>query len=126
VVVVADDLMWATRITEAVRRAGGSAVRLDSETELAVALEAQELGDERSISGAIVDLAARRFDGVVAIERVSAARLPVIAVAEHDDQLTRKRALAAGATRVFSYRKFFEDGTRLVEGWLAAGTPRPS
>ncbi len=118
--------MWATRITEAVRRAGGSAVRLSSETELAVALEAQELGDERSISGAIVDLAARRFDGVVAIERVSAARLPVIAVAEHDDQLTRRRALSAGATRVFSYRKFFEDGTRLVEGWLAAGTSRPS
>ncbi len=50
--------------------------------------------------------------------------MPVIAVAEHDDQLTRKRALAAGATRVFSYRKFFEDGTRLVEGWLAADTTR--
>lgn len=118
--------MWATRITEAVRRAGGSAVQLSSETELAVALEAQELGEERSISGAIVDLATRRFDGVIAIERVSAARLPVIAVAEHDDQLTRRRALSAGATRVFSYRKFFEDGTRLVEGWLAAGTSRPS
>ena len=123
---MADDLMWATRITEAVRRAGGSAVQLDGDAELTVALEAQDLGDERSISGAIVDLAARRFDGVVAIERLSAARLPVIAVAEHDDQLTRKRALAAGATRVFSYRKFFEDGTRLVETWLAAGTPRPS
>ncbi len=56
-------------------------------------------------------------------ERVSAARLPVIAVAQHDDQLTRKRALGAGASRVFSYRKFFEDGTRLVEGWLAAERP---
>jgi len=124
VVVLADDLMWSTRITEAVRRAGGSAVRLGSESELDIALEAYEVGDVRTISGAIVDLAARRFDGVVAIERISAARLPVIAVAEHDDQLTRKRALTAGATRVFSYRKFFEDGTRLVESWLAAGAPQ--
>ncbi len=112
--------MWSTRIAEAVRRAGGSAVNLRSGFELAVALEAYELGDVRTISGAIVDLAARGFDGITAIENVSAARLPVIAVAEHDDQLTRKRALTAGAGRVFSYRKFFEDGTRLVEGWLTA------
>jgi len=124
VVVLADDLMWSTRIIEAVRRAGGSAVQLSSEQELAVALEAYGVGDVRPISGAIVDLAARRFDAVAAIERVSQARLPVIAVAEHDDQLTRKRALDAGAGRVFSYRKFFEDGTRLVEGWLVAGTPK--
>jgi DNA-binding response OmpR family regulator len=124
VVVLADDLMWSSRITEAVRRAGGSAVQLSSEAELAVALEAWQLADVNTISGAIVDLAARRFDGVAAITRVSGARLPVIAVAEHDDQLTRKRALDAGATRVFSYRKFFEDGTRLVEGWLAANAPQ--
>ncbi len=122
-VVVADDLMWSTRITEAVRRAGGTAVPLGTEEELDVALEAYRLGDVNSISGAVVDLAARRFDGVAAIERVASARLPVIAVAEHDDQLTRARARKAGALRVFSYRKFFEDGTRLVEGWLAANEP---
>jgi CheY-like chemotaxis protein len=120
VVVVADDLMWSTRITEAVRRAGGSAVSLSTTTELDLALEAYELGDVNSISGAVVDLAVRGIDGVAAIERIADAHLPVIAVAEHDDQLTRKRALRAGATRVFSYRKFFEDGTRLVAGWLAA------
>lgn len=120
---MADDLMWSTRITEAVRRAGGRAVPLGSEAELEVALEAYRLGDVNSISGAVVDLAARRFDGVAAIERVAAARLPVIAVAEHDDQVTRARARKAGALRVFSYRKFFEDGTRLVGGWLAANAP---
>ena len=123
ILVLADDLMWSTRITEAIRRAGGRAVQIDSESELSTVLEAAELGDEPIVSGAVVDLALRRFDGVVAIERVTAARLPVIAVAEHDDQLTRKRALQAGATRVFSYRKFFEDGTRLVGSWLAANTP---
>ena len=120
---MADDLMWSTRITEAVRRAGGTAVPLGSEAELEVALEAYRLGDVNSISGAVVDLAARRFDGVAAVQRVAAARLPVIAVAEHDDQVTRARARKAGALRVFSYRKFFEDGTRLVEGWMAANVP---
>ena len=112
--------MWSTRITEAIRRAGASAVTLTSAEELEVALEAYQLGDVNSISGAVVDLAVRRLDGVEAIDRIAAVRLPVVAVAEHDDQLTRKRALKAGALRVFSYRKFFEDGTRLVEGWLAA------
>jgi DNA-binding NarL/FixJ family response regulator len=121
VVVVADDLMWSTRIAESVRRAGGKPVPLGSDEELSVALEATALEEEQTIHGVIVDLASRRLDGVAAIERVARARLPVIAVAEHDDQLTRKRALRAGASRVFSYRKFFEEGTRLVEGWLASG-----
>lgn len=116
--------MWSTRLAETVRRAGGNAVQLSSDAELAIALEAQELGDEPALGGAIVDVAARRFDAVAAIERIRAARLPVIAVAQHDDQLTRRRALGAGASRVFSYRKFFEDGTRLVEGWLAAAAPQ--
>jgi DNA-binding NarL/FixJ family response regulator len=123
VVVVADDLMWSTRIVEAVRRAGGTAVPLASERELAIALQAEALAERRTLAGAIVDLAARRFDAVAAIERVHDARLPVIAVAEHDDQLTRKRALQAGAARVFAYRTFFEDGTRLVSRWLEASRP---
>jgi DNA-binding response OmpR family regulator len=120
-VVVADDLMWSTRITESIRRAGGSAIRLSTLGELAIALEAADLGEDASISGAIVDLNGRRYDGISAIERVNAARLPVIAVAQHDDQVTRKRALKAGATRVFSYDKFFRDGTHLVAAWIGPG-----
>jgi DNA-binding response OmpR family regulator len=116
--------MWSTRISEAVRRAGGSAIGLSTEAELDVALQAHDLSEDQSVNGAVVDLAARRFDGVDAVQKVHAARLPVIALAEHDDQVTRKRALNAGAGRVFSYRKFFEDGTRLVEGWLAANAPQ--
>lgn len=115
--------MWSTRISEAIHRAGGRAVALNADSELAIALDAYAVGDDERLDGAVVDLAAHRLDGVAAIERIHAARLPVIAVAEHDDQVTRKRALNAGASRVFSYRKFFEDGTRLVEGWLAANVP---
>lgn len=117
---MADDLMWSTRLAEAVRRAGGAPVVLAGEAELAVALEAQDVGERPSLSGAVVDMAARRLDPVAAIAGVAAARLPVIAVAQHDDQVTRRRAQAAGASRVFSYQKFFSDGTQLVERWLTA------
>jgi hypothetical protein len=126
VAVVADDLVWSTRIAEAVRRAGGRAVALGSEAELGVALEAEAEGDQPALWGAIVDTAARRLDAEAAIGRVAAARLPVIAVAQHDDQLTRRRALRAGASRVFSYNKFFVDGTLLVERWLAASAAAPA
>jgi hypothetical protein len=128
VVVVADDLIWSTRLAEAVRRAGGRPVVLKTDEELAIALEAQDIGDEPSLSGAVVDMGARRLDAVTAIEQVKAARLPVIAVAQHDDQVTRKRASVAGASRVFSYNKFFVDGTQLIERWLTASdapTPAP-
>ena len=118
--VVADDLMWSTRIAEAVRRAGGRPVVLTTEAELAVALEAREVEDQETIGGAIVDLAGRRYDGASAIARLRGARMPVLAVAQHDDQLTRRRALEAGASRVFSYGRFFSDGTRLVSGWLGS------
>jgi DNA-binding response OmpR family regulator len=120
VLVVADDLMWSTRIAEAVRRAGGRPVVLTTEAELAVALEAREVEDQDTLGGAIVDLAGRRFDAATAIARLRGARLPVLAVAQHDDQLTRRRALAAGASRVFSYGRFFSHGTRLVSGWLGS------
>ena len=113
-------------------------MRLSTERELIVALEAavlaEPVGDPGAgvaggrtdspaapprVVGAIVDLFLRRSDAAAAIARISAARLPVIAVAEHDDLETRKRALAAGALRVFSYNRFFTDGPRLVDAWLA-------
>lgn len=118
--------MWATRISEAVQRAGAPVVRLGSIDDLSVALEAEALAEQATLRGAVIDLNGRRYDGVTAIERVSEARLPVIAVAQHDDQVTRKRALDAGASRVFSYNKFFSDGTSLVSRWLEADGPPPA
>jgi hypothetical protein len=118
--------MWSTRIAESIRRAGGRAIPLASDAELAVAIEAHAEGEQESLAGAAVDMSARRLDPVAAIGRVSTARLPVIAVAQHDDQVTRRRALEAGASRVFSYNKFFTDGTRLVERWFTAGADGPA
>lgn len=66
-----------------------------------------------------MDLFARRYDGVAAVRAIADARLPVLAVAEHDDTEVRRAALDAGALRVFSYNKLFTDGPRLIDVWLA-------
>lgn len=136
IAVLADDLIWASRLVAAVERVGARAARLATqeqlETVLAADAEAEpvprgsrgsQAGGPPRLLGVIVDLGGRRYDGTAAVARVSAARLKVIAVAQHDDQLVRKRALEAGAQRVFSYAKLFTDGPRVIERWLAAERP---
>ncbi len=98
--VVADDLIWASRLDAAVRRAGATPVR--------------EGGD-----ATIVDLNGRAYDGIAAVAAAVQAGTTVIAVAQHDDSATRKRALTAGARRVFSYNKMFSDGPQVVADLLA-------
>jgi DNA-binding NarL/FixJ family response regulator len=68
----------------------------------------------------IVDLTARAYDGIAAIEIARVAGLPILAVGQHDDADLRRRALAAGAERVHPYRRLHEDGPRVIEAWLAA------
>ena len=125
VAVLADDLIWASRLVAAVERAGALPVTVRDAPQLTTALEADEAAelaadDERRLLGVVIDLGGRRFDGVDAVARVAAARKPIIAVAQHDDTELRKRALSAGALRVFSYAKFFTDGPRLIDAWLVA------
>lgn len=113
VAVIADDLIWSTRLADAVKRAGGEPVRLGA----TAALPAEPC------AGAIVDLALRAADGLTVIVRWRAAGVPVLAVANHDDVDLRKRALAAGADKVLAYRKLFEDGPAVIAAWLGATVP---
>lgn len=112
VVVLADDLIWATRIRGHVGAAGGEAVLVRDLRAL-----------ERALPGAgaaIVDLTARAYDGVEAVGRAATGGVRVLAVGQHDDVALRKRALAAGAERVFAYRKLFEAGPETLRAWLAS------
>ncbi len=111
IAVVADDLIWATRLSSAIERAGAEPVRLGATAPLPA----------EPCAGAVVDLALRGADGLAVIARLHAAGLPVLAVANHDDVPLRKRALAAGAGKVLAYRKLFEDGPAVIAAWL--GTP---
>ena len=110
VVIVAQDLIWADRLARSVRAADADPV--------AAASLAQATAAFGSADAAIVDLTARAYDGLAAIAAAHAAGLPVLAVGQHDDHELRKRALAAGAARVYAYRKLFEDGPAVIATWL--------
>jgi DNA-binding response OmpR family regulator len=112
VAVLADDLIWSTRLSDALQAVGAEPEHVRSLDGLAAALS--------RVDRVIVDLTARAYDGVSAIETARAAGKPVLAVGQHDDHELRRRALAAGADRVFAYRKLFEDGPRTLAAWLAA------
>lgn len=113
VAILADDLIWATRLSDAVSAAGGAPKRLRRLEDLEALLA------DGSLPFVIVDLTARAYDGVEAIRAAAAVGARVVAVGQHDDVATRKAALAAGAERVFAYRKLFEDGPRTLRTWLA-------
>jgi DNA-binding NarL/FixJ family response regulator len=113
VAILAQDLIWADRLASAVRAAGGQPVGIRPGADLQHAFADAEL--------AIVDLTARAYDPLTAIEAARAAGGRVVAVGQHDDHALRKRALASGAERVYAYRKLFEDGPATIAGLLARG-----
>ena len=65
-----------------------------------------------------MDLTALAYDGVAAVTVAHEAGRPILAVGQHDDVELRRRALAAGASRVHPYRRVFEDGPRVIGAWL--------
>ena len=117
IAVLADDLIWSSRLTAAVERGGGEPLRQATAESLG-----RLLASEPGVSAVVVDLNGRGYDGVEAVRLAAADGRPVLAVGQHEDLELRKRALAAGARRVFSYNKLFSDGPQvmsaLVEGRL--------
>ena len=106
-VVLADDLIWASRLADVVAAAGGTPRRIS---------RVEDLAGDRLV---IIDLTARAYDGVTAIRAAHAAGARVAAVGQHDDAALRRAALEAGAERVFTYRALFEGGAKLLGAWLA-------
>jgi DNA-binding response OmpR family regulator len=115
VAVLADDLIWSTRLVEALRAAGAEPATVRSLDAFAAALP--------GVDAVVVDLTARAYDGVTALTSARDAGRPALAVGQHDDHELRRRARSAGASRVYAYRKLFEDGPRTLAAWL--GLPEP-
>ena len=111
VAIVADDLIWATRLADVVRRAGGEALPVRSAASLLAALVAAD--------GCLVDLTARAYDGLDALREATTAGVPSVAVGQHDDAAARRAARAAGAAKVYAYRTLFEHGDRELGAWIA-------
>jgi DNA-binding NarL/FixJ family response regulator len=116
VLVLADDLIWSTRLIAQVQAAGADGAPVRTLAALNQALPAAD--------AVIVDLTARAYDGIVAVRKAADAGRRVLAVGQHDDIELRRRALAAGAERVHPYRKLFEDGEKTLAAWLAAPPER--
>jgi DNA-binding NarL/FixJ family response regulator len=113
IAILADDLIWATRLAALVRAAGADPVAMRSTAALGTALAG---GVER----VIIDLTARAYDGVEAIAAAVGAGAAVLAVGQHDDVGLRRRALAAGASRFVPYRLLAEaSGPATVARWAA-------
>ena len=110
IAVLADDLIWATRLADGVRRSGGVPVPVRS----AAALD----GILAAVAGCIVDLTARAYDPLASLVAATAAGVPAIAVGQHDDAQIRRAARTAGASRVHAYRTLFEHGDRDLGAWI--------
>jgi hypothetical protein len=117
VAILADDLIWATRLADAIRAAGATPriVRRLADLETLIG----SASGPATASDVIIDLTARAYDGVAAVRLASRAGARVVAVGQHDDAALRRAATEAGASRVFTYRALFEDGPRLLGRWLA-------
>lgn len=117
VAILADDLIWATRLADAIRAAGATPRIVRRLGDLESVLGG--LSEADAVTDVIVDLTARAYDGVAAIRLASGTGARVVAVGQHDDAELRRAATEAGASRVFTYRSLFEDGPRLLGQWLA-------
>ncbi len=118
VLVLASDLIWASRLAAQLRAAGAEPETVRGADGLTARLATGGL------AGAVVDLTALAYDGVAAVAEIAGSGLPVLAVGQHDDADLRRRAEAAGAARVLSYRAMFERGPATFAAWL--GTPAPA
>jgi DNA-binding NarL/FixJ family response regulator len=122
VAVLADDLIWATRLAEHLRTAGASPVPCRTSAQLEAALAAAT--PEASVDAVVIDLTARAYDGIEAVRSAASTGRPVLAVGQHDDHELRRRAIEAGAGKVFAYRRLADDGATVLALWLAsAGGP---
>jgi hypothetical protein len=110
VAILAQDLIWQDRLARAVLAAGAEPSRAKTAPEFDRDLVCAD--------AAIVDLTARAYEPLVAIERAVAAGARVLAVGQHDDVELRKRAFARGADKVLAYRKLADDGPGTVARWL--------
>jgi DNA-binding response OmpR family regulator len=111
VAILADDLIWSTRLAGLVTGAGAEVRSVRSVEGLRALLP--------DVDRVVIDLTARAYDGIEAIGVARAAGHRILAVGQHDDAPLRRRALEAGADRVDPYRRLFEDGPRVVASWLA-------
>jgi DNA-binding response OmpR family regulator len=112
ILVLADDLIWGTRLVAHVRSASAEPTHARTPASFTAGLPEAD--------AALVDLTSLAYDGLAMIAAARDAHVPVLAVGQHDDHVLRRNALGVGADRVLAYRKVFEDGPGTIRRWLDA------
>ena len=118
--ILADDLIWATRLAGQGRTLGARVVILNGASDLEALTARGPLDDYDLIA---VDTTARGFDPVRAVS-AAASIGRTLALAQHDDPELRAALLEAGALRVMPYRALFERGHAILAELL--GLPIPA
>ena len=119
-VVLADDLIWATRLEGQGRTLGAEVQRFSSPASLIAALAAHPVSPTDLVA---IDATARLYDAEAAVREASAAGARVLALVQHDDPEGRARLIAAGAMRAMPYRALFERGHAILAGLLDLPVP---
>lgn len=117
--ILADDLIWATRLAGQGRTLGADVVTLKSVDELA-SLAAS--GPLRKIDLIAIDTTARGYEPVATVT-LAAGVCRTLALAQHDDPALRSALLEAGALRVMPYRALFERGHAILAELLDLPLP---
>jgi DNA-binding response OmpR family regulator len=115
--ILADDLIWATRLSGFVARAGAVPVRMRTAAMLDAALAS--VPGLPGLDACVVDLTARAYDGTACLRAARGAGVPTAAVGQHDEPETRRAALDAGASYVWVYRALSDNGERMVSRWIS-------
>jgi len=122
VALLCPDLLFGSRLEEALRAAGHSVTRYDGEDMARAAVPESDV--------LIVDLAADEFDGATLVESMRMGRelegVPAVGFYPHVDQDTRRRADQAGYDLVVPRSRMAREAAALVDGVLASAAPRAS
>jgi DNA-binding NarL/FixJ family response regulator len=118
VAVLADDLIWATRLDRLVRDAGGRPVAVRTLDALDRVLDGGRGDSQQPPAGVVVDLAGRAYDGIDAVRHAAARGAAVVAVGQHDDRAGREAARMAGASAVHVYGRLFAAGPMVLGTWI--------
>ena len=118
--VLADDLIWATRLEGQGRTLGASVQRFTASEPLIAALVAEPATPADLVA---IDATARAYNAEAAVRAAAATGARVLALVQHDDPEGRASLIAAGAVRAMPYRALFERGHAILAGLLDLPVP---
>jgi AmiR/NasT family two-component response regulator len=118
--VLADDLIWSTRLEGQGRTLGADVQRFTTPAPLMTALAAHPATPSDLVA---IDATDRAYDAEAAIRAATATGARVLALVQHDDPEGRASLIAAGAVRALPYRALFERGHAILAGLLDLPVP---